>query len=449
MSDKTSDLLYRMLELAKEVGSSSAEAMSLEETSQNIEVKNGKLEKAERSESVGIGLRVFLGKRAASVSSSTTKLEYIREMTEKAIAMAAVAPEDEYIGLAENKQLCRNYDAKDLDLVDQSYASVTPKNLKEKALEMEDSLLSTKGVSQSEGSSASSNCILMSLANSNGFIGSYKRTSFNLFCGAISGYDLEMERDHAFETRCHIGDLPSPKEIGLLAGARAVERQRPKKPPTGQYPVLFDKRVSGSLIGHLTSAINGAALVRGSSWLLNSAQKKVLPKDISITEDPNRPKISGSKPFDGEGLATQKKYFFQNGVYTKNILDLRTSRKLELEPTGNASRSIGSGPFPAAGNIEVSKGAQTVKEIISGISDGLLVTSLIGSTINSNTGDYSRGATGFWIKNGEITHPVNECTIAGNLIEMFADIIAANDIDTFKAMMVPSLLIRKMMIAGK
>ena len=449
MSDKTIELLHETLAISKELGASATEAISFEETSQNIEVKNGKLEKAERSETIGLGVRVFLDNKAASVSSSTTDIENIREVIKRAIGMAEVAPQDNFIGLAENKHMCKKYDVAALDLFDQNYESVTPTDLKEKALEMEDALLAVKGVSLSEGSSASGSRVKKTMVNSSGFFGSYEKTNFNLFCGAISGHSLEMERDHAFETRCHIKDMPSPRKIGILAGNRAVARQKPKKPPTGIYPVVFDRRVSSTLIGHLASALNGASLVRGSSWLLNCAETVILPESICVTEDPTRPKINGSKPFDSEGVGTQKKQFIENGIYKKNILDLRTSRRLGLEPTGNASRSLSSAPFPASGNIEMTPGSKTAAELLTGISEGLLVTSLIGSTINPNTGDYSRGANGFWIQNGKITHPVNECTIAGNLREMFLDLIPANDLDNFKTVMVPSLLIRKMTVAGK
>ena len=244
-------------------------------------------------------------------------------------------------------------------------------------------------------------------------------------------------------------DLPKPSSIGELAATRAVKRLNPKKPPTGSYPVFFDRRVSNSLIGHLTAAINGAAICRGSSWLLNSLNKKILSDALTLSEDPTRPKIAGSRPFDGEGLPTKRKNFISNGILEKYVLDLRSSRKLNLNPSGNAYRSLSSSPVPGVGNLELTPGKHSHHEIITNIKQGLLVTSLIGSTINNNTGDYSRGANGFWIENGEVVFPVNECTIAGNLKEMLLNLIAANDGQEHLSKVIPSLLVQNMIIAGK
>ena len=258
-----------------------------------------------------------------------------------------------------------------------------------------------------------------------------------------------MERDFASEGRTFLNDLPSASSIGLLAANRATARLKPKRPPTGLYPVLFDQRISSSLIGHLTAAINGMAICRGSSWLLGSLNKKILPENLSLSEDPNRPRIAGSRPFDAEGLPTTQKNFVENGVLKNYILDLRSARKLNLEPLGNAYRSLASAPQPGVGNLELSPGNSTCEQLLGNIKSGLLVTSLIGATINQNTGDYSRGANGFWIENGQVAFPVNECTIAGNLKEMLLNVIAGNDGKSHLSKVVPSLLIEKMTVANQ
>jgi PmbA protein len=286
------------------------------------------------------------------------------------------------------------------------------------------------------------------MTTTGGFSGGYKKTGFQLFCSAIAGENSLMERDYASESRTFFEDLPDPFSVGHLAGRRAVNRLNPKKPLTGSYPVVFDERVSSSLIGHLTAAINGASISRGSSWLRDSLNTRILPKNFMLSEDPHRPRISGSRPFDSEGLPTVKKNFIEDGVLKNLILDLRSARKLNLKPLGNAYRSLSSPPQPNPGNLELSSGTDSVSDIIRGIKNGLLVTSLIGSTINPNTGDYSRGANGFWIQDGEIVYPVNECTIAGNLKEMLLSLTASNDGKPYLSRVVPSLLVESMTIAG-
>ena len=284
--------------------------------------------------------------------------------------------------------------------------------------------------------------------SSNGFSGGYKKTAFQLFCSVIAGAGSSMERDYNYEGRTFFHDLPDPKSIGKLAAKRAVNRLHPKKPPTGSFPVIFDRRVSSSLIGHLTTAINGAAICRGSSWLLNCLENKIMSDNLTLSEDPNRARMSGSRPFDGEGLPTTNKNLIENGILKQYILDLRSARKLNLKPRGNAYRSVSSIPSPGIGNLELSPGENSPQELIKSVKKGLFVTSLIGSTINQNTGDYSRGAGGFWIENGEVTYPVNECTIAGNLKEMLLNIVASNDGKKHLSKIIPTLLVRKMTIAG-
>jgi PmbA protein len=288
----------------------------------------------------------------------------------------------------------------------------------------------------------------MHLAATNGFAGGYERTSLSHSAVAFTGEGTAMERDYAGEARIHAADMPSAESIGQLAADRALARVGARKPKTGSYPVLFDERIAQSLIGHLLSAINGASIARGSSWLRDALGEQVLPKGFSLIEDPHRPRISGSRPFDAEGLPTQRRAIVENGILTGWTLDLATGRKLGMPSTANAARGTTSPPSPATSNIDLTPGTATRKQLIGQMGTGLLVTSLIGSTINPTTGDYSRGASGFWVEDGEITHPVNECTIAGNLRAMLGSLIAANDARAHLSTRVPSLLVEGMMLAG-
>ncbi|MEO1579690.1 MAG: metallopeptidase TldD-related protein, partial [Pseudomonadota bacterium] len=277
----------------------------------------------------------------------------------------------------------------------------------------------------------------------------YGRTDSALSCVAITGSGTSMERDYAGEQRIFAADLPTPEEVGLLAGERTAERAGARKPPTGAYPVLYDERVAASLIGHLLQAANGAAIVRGASWLRDAMGDAVLPAALSVIEDPHRPRTTGSKPFDAEGLATRSRKIVEDGVLTGWTLDLATGRKLGLPSTANAARGASSTPSPSNHNIQLTQGDQDRAALIREMGTGLLVTSMIGSSINPNTGDYSRGASGFWVENGEITFPVNECTVAGHLREMLASIVPANDARPHLSRSVPSLLVEGLTIAGE
>jgi PmbA protein len=289
---------------------------------------------------------------------------------------------------------------------------------------------------------------MVHLAASNGFSGGYLRSARSTSAVAIAGEGLGMERDWAAESRIYQDDLPGAESIGTLAGQRAVERLGAKKPRTGAFPVLFDERVSSSLIAHLLGAVNGAAVARGSSWLMDRLGEQVLPSGLSVTEDPHRPRIAGSRPFDAEGLPTARRNIVENGILTGWTLDLGTARKLGLKSTASASRGVTSPPSPSNSNIALTEGVLTRNDLIERMGTGLLVTSLIGASINSTTGDYSRGAGGFWVENGVIAHPVNECTIAGNLRDMLMRITPANDARPYLSHVVPSLLVEGLTLAG-
>jgi len=413
----------------------------------SIETLNGTLEHAERSEGIDLGLRVILGSKQACVSASDFRPETITEMAQRAVAMAREAPDDPSVGLASVDQLAQNWDVEALELCDPANEP-SPKELENDALIAEDAAQCVKGVAQVQGSSAGYSSRDIHIAGSNGFDGGYRRTSRSVSCVAISGEGLGMERDYAGEGRVFQSDLPDAASIGRLAGERAAARFNSRRPPTGAYPVLFDERISSSLIGHIMSAINGAAIVRGASWLRDAMDTRILPAELSLTEDPLRVRISGSKPFDAEGLATQRRLIVDKGVLKTWTLDLASARRLGLNSTGNAAKGTSSPPTPSAGNLALTQGTASREDLIETMGTGLLVTSMIGATINPNTGDYSRGATGFWIQNGEITVPVNECTIAGNLHEMLRTLVPANDARAHLSRTVPSLLVEGLTIAG-
>ncbi len=447
MTQSPETLCHALIEAARKAGADAADAMAADGSSLSIEVREGKLEHAERSEGTDLGLRVFIGQRQAQVSSSDSSPETISAMAERAVAMAREAPEDPYAGLADPAQLAKNWDLAALDLVDPANEPA-PAALQADALQAEAACQAIDGITQVQSAAAGYGRHTVYLATSTGFAGGYTRTGRSTSCTGIAGTGTGMERDYDGDSRTYQSDLRSPEEIGRTAGERAVARLGARKPKTGSYPVLFDERISSSLIGHLLSAANGAAIARGSSWLKDSLGQQVLPSNLSVIEDPHRPRISGSRPFDGEGLPTRRRAIIEDGVLTGWTLDLASARKLGMESTGNAARGIGSVPSPSNWNVALSQGDQSRADLIASMGTGLLVTSLIGSTINPNTGDYSRGASGYWVENGEVAYPVNECTIAGNLLEMLRRIVPANDARNYLSRVVPSLLVEGMTLAG-
>ena len=447
MTQSLEQLTNDLISAARKAGADAADGLAVRGTSVSIDVREGRLEHAERAEGTDLGLRVLLGQRQAVVSASDVSARTISEMAERAVAMAREAPEDPYCGQAAPEQLATKWDIEALELADPS-AEPDPETLEKDALRAEAAALAVDGVSQVSSASAAYGAQQVFMTCTNGFAGGYARTSRSLYAEAISGRGTGMERDVDGDHRIFQSDLRSPEEIGTRAGERAVERLGARKPATGSYPVLFDERISSSLIGHLLSAANGAAVARGSSWLIGKLGEQVLPEHLSIIEDPHRPRIGGSRPFDSEGLPTRKRSIVEYGILTGWTLDLSRGRKLGMDSTANAARGTSSAPSPVNWNIELTQGDKTRTDLIRDMGTGLLVTSMIGSTINANTGDYSRGASGFWVENGEIAYPVNEITIAGNLHEMLRRIIPANDARTYLSRVVPSLLVEGMTLAG-
>lgn len=441
------DLTDALLAAATRAGAEAADAIAVEATSVSVDVLGGRLEQAERAEGIEIGLRVLVGRRQACVSASDTRPETLADMAARAVDMARVAPEDPTIGLADPGQLARNPDIAALDLVDDAPAP-EPAALEEAARRAEAAALAVEGISKVQSASAAYRHRRLHLAATNGFSDGYGRTDHGLSCVAITGEGLSMERDYFGDGRSHAADLMNPEEVGRIAAERAVERAGARKPPTGSFPVLFDERVAASLIGHLLQATNGTAIARGASWLRDGLGRQVLPRGLSLVEDPHRPRVSGSRPFDGEGLPTARREIVSDGILNGWTLDLATGRKLGLPSTANAARGVSAPPAPAVSNVTLTQGEASRGDLIRDMGTGLLVTSMIGASINPTTGDYSRGAAGFWVEGGEIACPVNECTIAGNLRGMLAGLVPANDARAHLSRVVPSLLVPGLTIAG-
>ena len=447
MTDTLPDLTAALLQAAARAGADAADALAVSGTSQSIDVRQGRLEQAERSEGTDVGLRVFVGQRSAIVSSSDTRLAALQAMAERAVAMARVAPDDPHAGLADPALLARDTDDRALDLADAA-PEPAPAELQDYARRAEAAALAVDGITQVSSASAGYGARQLHLATSTGFSAGYARTSRSHSVVAIAGTGTGMERDYDGDSRVYQSDLRSPEEVGTTAAERTLARMNPRRPRTGAYPVLFDERISSSLIGHLLSAINGSAVARGASWARGLLGEQVLPDGLSLIEDPHRPRASGSRLFDGEGLPTRRRAIVDNGVLTGWTLDLASARKLGMDPTGNAARSTGGGPGPTNWNLELTQGTHSRDDLIAEMGTGLIVTSMIGATINPNTGDYSRGAAGLWVENGQIAYPVSGVTIAGSLRDMLRGLTPANDARPWLSRVVPSLRVEGLTLAG-
>lgn len=443
MTDLT-DICARLLDLSRKSGADHASASAAMTEGLEASVRDGAVEEIGRSETLDVGIRVLVGQKQACVSASSNKPDALTEMVERAVAMAREAPEDEWSGLADPTQLATAFP--NLDLCDPQDAD--PDALREAALEVDAAARGVDGVEKSEGSTASWRRSAVAMAASNGFEGARKGSFWSVSCSAIAGEGLGMERDYAYATTRWREDLRGNAEIGIEAGERAVRRTNPRKAPTKKVPLIFEQRLATSLLGHFLGAINGAGVARGSSYLIDKMGAQLFPKGFSITDDPLTVRGIASRPFDGEGLSSAPLSLVEDGVLRSWLLDCATARQLGMASTASASFSVGSTPRPTSSNVTLAPGARSPQAMIAGITDGFLVTEMLGASINANTGDYSRGASGFWIENGEIAYPVTEATVVGNLIEMFAGMEAANDLPTDKALRVPTLLIEGCSVAG-
>jgi PmbA protein len=444
MTDDLINLAEDILMRAKKIGADSCDALAIDSQGTDIEMREGEIEKLERTESRGLGLRVFIGQSSALISGSVFTTESLDRLAETAVAMARATPPDSFTGLA-----ARELFAKDMPQLDLT-SSYLPESdrLKELALEVEGAALAVKGVTKSGGASASASQRKIALVTSAGFGQTYGRTSLSLSVSAVAGEGTGMERDYDYSAACHFEDLKTPQEVGKSAGERAVKRLRPRKIASQAVPVIYDKRVASSLLGHLSSAINGAAIARGTSFLKSQMGQQIFSRGISIVDDPLRLRGLASRPFDGEGLTCSKRCLIADGVLMGWVLDLRSARQLGLTPTGNGSRGLSSPPGPSTSNLHLEPGQLDPEQMINSIKRGLYITELIGNSVNMVTGDYSRGASGFWIENGQLEFPVSEITIAGNLRDMFKTLEPANDLIFKSSTNAPTCRVEGLTIAG-
>jgi PmbA protein len=438
------DLAERLVAAARRAGADAADAVAVRSMSLSVEVRHGEVEASERAEGDDVGLRVLVGRRQAVVSTNDVK-DDVDQLAQRAVAMARVAPEDRFAGLADPVQLAR--DIPDLDLLDPDLPAVTV--LEERAKRAEAAGLAVKGVTKSEGASASAGIGGMVLATSHGFRGAYLSSRQGFSMVAIAGDGTAMERDYDFTSALHASDLDAAEEIGRSAGERAVARVNPRKVATKRVPVVFDRRVAGGLIGHLAGAINGSAVARKTSFLRDKLGERLFAPGIRIVDDPLRRRGLRSRPFDGEGVAGHRLDLVEDGVLKTWLLDCATARELDLATTGHAQRGVSSAPSPGASNLHLEAGRQTPQELIADITEGFYVTELIGMGVNQVTGDYSRGATGFWIENGQRTYAVSEVTIAGNLTDMFRALTPADDLEFRFGTNAPTLRVEGLTVAGQ
>ncbi|WP_129791556.1 TldD/PmbA family protein [Sphingosinicella sp. CPCC 101087] len=435
-----------LVEAALAAGADAADVLYIGEASTGVQVRLGALEDVGRSEGEEIGLRLFVGSRSASVSSSDLSQETLSALVERAAAMAREAPEDPFAGLAPEEKLYRGGVG---DLEADDGADPSPAELKARALAMEEAARSVVGITNSEGAGLSAGRTVVALATSHGFVRGYTSSGYSAGVSVIAGTGADMQRDHASHSVRHYADLDGPDDLGRLAAERTLKRLRPGKVPSGTLPVLFDPRVGGSLVGHLLSAMAGPTVARRTSFLIGHEESLLFPESLTIVDDPHRPRGLRSKPFDGEGVATRPSKLIDGGRLTGWLLNSASARQLGLETNGHATRGIGGAPGTGATNVHLEPGSATPAELMADVRRGLYVTELIGQGVNNVTGDYSRGASGFLIENGEITTPVAEITIAGNLLEMYRNLAAASDLEHRRSVNVPTLRVEGMMVAGE
>ena len=438
------NLAERLLRAARHAGADAADAVAVRSVSLGVEVREGAVEETERSEGDDVGLRVFLGRRQAVVSTNDIAAD-AAQLAERAVAMARVAPEDPFADLADSSLLARAIP--DLDLLDPALPSVAV--LEQRAKSAEEAALAVSGVTRSGGASASAGIAGMVLLTTGGFHGSYLSSNHSVAMTAIAGEGTAMERDYDYSTALHGSDLEAAETVGRRAGERTVERLNPRKVETKRVPVIFDRRVSGSLIGHLAGAINGTAIARKTSFLKDKLRERLFKPGVRVIDDPLRKRGLRSRPFDAEGVRGKPLALVEDGVLASWILDCATARELGMTSTGHAQRSVSSAPSPGATNVHLAPGVDSPAALMADISEGFCVTSLIGVGVNQVTGDYSRGASGFWIESGRRTYPVSEVTIAGNLLDMFTGLSPANDLEFRFGIDAPTVRVEGLTVAGR
>jgi PmbA protein len=439
-----SDLAERLVTAAGRAGADAADAVAVRSVSLGVEVREGAVEESERSEGDDAGLRVFVGRRQAVVSTNDMRAD-VAQLAERAVAMARVAPEDPFAGLADAALLAR--DIPDLDLFDPDLPTVAV--LEQRARRAEEAALAVKGVTKSGGAAASAGIGGIILVTSGGFRAAYFSSGQSVSMTAIAGEGTAMERDYDYSSAPHGADLEPSEKVGRSAGERTVARLNPRKVETGRVPVVFDRRVAGSLLGHLAGAINGTAVARKTSFLKDKLGKRLFKPGMRVIDDPLRRRGLRSRPFDAEGVAGRPLAVVEDGVLTSWILDCATARELGLTTTGHAQRGVSTTPSPGASNLHLAPGRETPDALIGDIAAGFQITSLIGMGVNQVTGDYSRGASGFWIENGRRSYPVSEVTVAGNLLDMFQTLSPANDLEFRFGIDAPTVRVEGLTVGGR
>jgi PmbA protein len=444
MSDANLDLAQKIIDLTLKLGATQADALVSDSASLSLSCRMGELEDCERAESRDIGLRAMIGQQQAFVSGSAVDENALAQLAQRAVDMAQATPEDRYCGFAPQDRLADSFP--DLDISDAYEPSAD--ELQAMAVACEDSARAVTGITNSEGAGAGWGRSTTALATSDGFAGSYTSTSFSVSCAVIGGEGEAMERDYASHTARHLEDLDAPADIGTRAGERTMGRLNPRKMESCKTNVVYHPRVSSSLLGHLAGALTGTSIARGTSFLRDEMGQKIMSESITICDDPLRPRGLRSAAFDGEGVVTQKFDPVVDGVLQSWFLDSASARQLELETNGRAGRGIGGPPSPSATNLYMQAGTRSVETLLKDIGTGFYVTELIGMGVNGVTGDYSRGASGFWIENGEVSHAVSEMTIAGNLKDMFLNMTPADDLQFRHGVNAPTILVEGMSLAG-
>src|SRR5690606_26262070 len=439
------DFLSELLAQARKAGADAADALLLESSGQSATWRLGKLENVERAESSDLGLRVFVGRRQAIVSTGDLARPSLERLLERALAIARAVPEDPHAGLADPEQIARDYPTLDLDDGEEPDTDA----LARQAAAAEEAALAHPKITNSEGAEAGWTRLRTTLVTTNGFVGTGAGSTHSISASVIAGANGAMERDYDYRTAVRARDLPDPAEIGRKAAERAAARLNPRKSKSKAVPIVFDPRVASSIVRHLAMAISGPAVARGTTFLKDRLGQAVFASGVTIVDDPLRPDGLRSRAFDAEGVATEPRRLVDHGVLTTWLLDCASARQLGLTSTGHAARDVSSAPSPVPANAYIEPGAVTPTELISDIEEGLYVTEMLGMGVNMVTGDYSRGAAGFWIENGAICWPVAEVTIAGNLADMFMHLTPANDLEFRYGIDAPTLRIDGMTVAGQ
>jgi len=440
------DILADLVAAALRAGADAAEAVSAERASLSVGVRNGRLEDVEREESRDLGLRVFIGRRQAAVSASDLSDATRARLVERAVAMARLAPEDPYAGLAPQERLARG-PFPDLDLYDPAEPSAA--DLEAAAAAAEAAALAVEGVAKSEGGHASSSSSRWRLVTSHGFEGAYHGSAFSLGVGVIAEKDGAMERGGEHRAARHLSDLPSADAIGAEAGRRAVARTGPHKIASTTAPVIFENRLAMQVLSPLVGAISGPSVARGVSFLKDRLGQPVLPRGVNLVDDPFRPRGLGSTPFDDEGVEVTRQSIIDDGILTTWLLNSSAAAQLRMATTGHASRGLAGPPGVSTHSLTLEPGQRDLAGLMADAGNGLLVTAMFGPSLNANTGDWSAGVSGFWFENGEIAWPVSEVTVAGKLTDLYARLVRGSDLEIRGANNSPSLLFDAVAIAGK